>query len=110
MLLLWGGYPGPNLSPEHAQRHVQKWTAWVEQLDKSGRLKSGLPLERRGKLVSGPNKLVTDGPFLESDAVVGGYFIIAAADISEAVEISKGCPIFGDGGAVEVRPVIDTNM
>ncbi len=110
MLLLWGGYPGPNLSPEQAQRHVQKWTTWVEQLDKSGRLKAGLPLERRGKLVSGPNKLVTDGPFREPNEVVGGYFIIAAADMREAVEISKGCPIFGDGGAIEVRPVIDTNM
>ena len=73
MFLLWGGYPGPSLSPEQAQRHVQKWTTWVEQLDKSGRLKAGLPLERRGKLVSGPNKLVTDGPFLESNEVVGGY-------------------------------------
>jgi len=110
MFLLWGGYPDPSLSPEQMQRHMQKWTAWVEQLAESGRLRSGLPLERAGKLVSGPNKLVTDGPFPEAKEVVGGYFIISAHDINEAVEISKGCPIFADGGAVEVRPIMEMSM
>src|SRR5262249_13052030 len=42
--------------------------------------------------------------------VVGGYTLIEAEDLSEAVELSKGCPIFEVDGAVEVRPVMKLNM
>jgi hypothetical protein len=48
---------------------------------------------------------VTDGPFIEAKEMVGGYLIVNAKDINEAVEISKGCPIFLENGKVEVRPV-----
>jgi hypothetical protein len=37
--------------------------------------------------------------------VVGGYIIVQADDIGQAVELSKGCPILEVGGSVEVRPV-----
>jgi hypothetical protein len=53
---------------------------------------------------------VTDGPFAEAKDVVGGYTLIEATDLSEAVELSKDCPIFEVEGAVEVRPVMKLNM
>ncbi len=37
--------------------------------------------------------------------MVGGYLIVNAKDINEAVEIAKGCPIFEENGKLEVRPV-----
>src|SRR5262249_27491208 len=65
-----------------------------------------LPLERSGRLVKGRQKVVTDGPFAETKDVVGGFTLIEAGDLDQAVELSKGCPIFETDGAVEVRPVM----
>lgn len=45
---------------------------------------------------------VTDGPFAESKETLGGYYLIEAADLDEALEIAKEIPA---GVAVEVRPV-----
>ena len=42
--------------------------------------------------------------------VIGGYTLVMAKDIDEAVEASKGCPIFLANGAVEVRPILQMNM
>ena len=70
----------------------------------------GQPLERSGKLVKGSQKIVTDGPFAEAKDVVGGYTLIEACDLDQAVELSKGCPIFEAEGAVEVRPVMKMNL
>ena len=98
-------------SPEQMQQMMQKWMAWMKDLGANGHLKDrGQPLERAGKLVQGRQKTVTDGPFAEAKDVVGGYTLIEAEDLSEAVELSKGCPIFEVEGAVEVRPVLKLNM
>jgi hypothetical protein len=48
---------------------------------------------------------VKDGPYAEAKDVVGGYIIVEADNIDQAVELSKGCPILDVGGSVEVRPV-----
>jgi hypothetical protein len=93
------------------QQVVQKWTTWMKDLEAKGHLKDrGQPLERAGKVVHGKQKTVTDGPFAEAKDVVGGYTLIEATDLSEAVELSKDCPIFEFEGAVEVRPVMKLNM
>ena len=42
--------------------------------------------------------------------MVGGYVIVNAKDMNEAVEISKGCPIFNENGKVEVRPIQKMEM
>lgn len=46
---------------------------------------------------------VTDGPFAESKEVLGGYFVIEAADLDEALAIAKEVP--APFGGVEVRPI-----
>ena len=96
--------PGASLSPDEMQRSLQKWRDWMQGLAQSGTLKSGEPLEGGGKVVSGTRKLVTDGPFAEKE-VVSGYLIISAKNLEDAAEISKGCPIFAEGGSVEVRAI-----
>ena len=47
---------------------------------------------------------VTDGPFAETKEALGGYYVVDAADLDEALELAKLCPSYG--GAVEVRPVL----
>jgi hypothetical protein len=98
-------------SPERMQQVMQKWMTWFKELGQKGHIKDqGQPLERAGKLVKGKQKAVTDGPFAEAKDVVGGYTLIEAHDLDQAVELSKGCPIFEVEGAVEVRPVMKMNM
>lgn len=94
-------------SPAEGEKVMQKWVAWMEQLGKQGHLKDrGQPLDQTGKVVR-RDKTVTDGPYAESKDLVGGFTLVEAKDISQAAELSKGCPIFESGGFVEVRPVME---
>ena len=94
-------------SPEQGQKHMEKWVAWFKDLGEKGYLKElGHPLELTGMVVKGNQKIVTDGPYAETKDVVGGFSLIEANDLADAVEISKGCPILEVGGSVEVRPVM----
>ncbi len=109
LLLYRGG--APSASPDQMQKTMEKWIAWMKELGANGHLKDrGNPLERSGKVVKGHEKSVTDGPYAESKDVVGGYTLIEARDLDQAVELSKGCPIFEFGGSVEVRPVMKMSM
>jgi hypothetical protein len=106
MFIFHGSQP-TGASPEQMQAHMGKWMAWIDSLAKEGKYVSGEPLVPGGKIVSGSNgKSVTDGPFTEGKEVVGGFFIINAADMNEAVAISKHCPDFELGGSVQVRQVM----
>jgi len=67
--------------------------------------KCGHPLAPAAKLVVGKKKSVNDGPYVEAKDIIGGYIVVEAKDLDEAVEISKGCPILEVGGSVEVRPI-----
>jgi hypothetical protein len=64
-------------------------------------------LEGEGKVVSGKQRTVADGPFAESKEAIGGYFYLTVADENEAIEIAKQCPGLEHGAVVEVRPVSD---
>jgi len=103
------GWEAP-ASPAEMQQQVKKWSAWFKELSDSGRLTDrGHPLDRSGKIIKGKSKVVTDGPFAEAKDLVGGYSIVTARDMADAVELAKGCPNFELGGFVEVRPLLTVN-
>jgi hypothetical protein len=108
MFIFQGGQP-ERMSPEHMQAHMGKWMAWIEKLNKAGKYVSGEPLIPGGKLVTGKNT-VTDGPYTEGKEIVGGFFVINADDMNEAVSISKDFPDFDFGGTVQVRQVMKIEM
>jgi hypothetical protein len=98
-------------TPERAQQSMQRWMAWMRELETKGHLKDrGQPLERTGKVVRGQQKTVTDGPYTEAKDLVGGFTIVEARDIDQAVELSRGCPILDGEGSVEVRPVMKMDL
>ena len=106
-VFLYRGGERPVGSPEQMQRQMQKWMGWMKELTEKGHIKDpGHPLERTGKLVTGTQKTITDGPFAEAKDVVGGYTLVQARDLSHAVALTSGCPILDIGGFVEVRPVM----
>lgn len=109
MLIFHGGTSSIK-SPEEMQANMGKWMAWIEQLSKDGKYVSGEPLLPGGKLISGKKKTVTDGPYTEGKELVGGYFIINAADYNEAVELCEGYPDYEIGGSIQVRQVMKVEM
>ena len=99
------------LSPEDMQAHMQQWTQWMSKLNEQGKFAGAQPLINTGKVLSGPKKVVSDGPFMEGKEMVGGYLICKADTYDEAVDISKGCPILQfDDGTVEVREIQEMKM
>ena len=97
-------------TPEMMQKTMQKWMAWMQDLGAKGKLKDqGNPLEAGGKVVR-KKTAITDGPFAEAKDIVGGYTLVEAKDINEAVALAAGCPIFENGGFVEVRPIMTMSM
>ena len=107
MYLLRGGISEATLSPEEMQKMIQEYRAYVQRLRDSGHYIAAEPLEETGKMLSGERgRHVTDGPFAETKEAVGGYFLIRARDLDEAIELSRDCPIFAHGGELEVRPIL----
>ena len=91
-------------SPEAMQAQMQKWMTWIQRLRDQGKYIAGDPLQAGGKVLTS-RKTITDGPFAEGKEVVGGYFLIRAETLDEAAEMAKDCPIFENGGSVEVRSI-----
>jgi hypothetical protein len=79
--------------------------AWFRRLTEEGKAIAGNPLEREGKIVSGKNRVVSDGPFAESKEAIGGYFLLDVASFDDAIAIAQECPGLPYGVKVEVRPV-----
>jgi hypothetical protein len=107
LLLFRGSVWDRRLSPAQLQKVVSDWMAWFERLKAEGKCAGGHPLEEQGKVVSGRQRIVADGPFAESKEVIGGYFYLTVANENEAIEIAKQCPGLEYGSVVEVRPVAD---
>lgn len=96
-------------TPERAQRSMEAWLAWMRDLEAKGHLKNpGQPLDRAGKVVRGPKRAVTDGPYVEAKDLVAGFIVVEARDLAQAVELSMGCPMLAGAGSVEVRPVLSS--
>ena len=97
--------------PEHEWEALREETlAYVESLRASGRLIDTQPLQgaataatvrvRNGRMV------VTDGPFAETKEQIGGFFLIEAANLDEAVRVAGQWPS-ARLGTIEVRPLED---
>ena len=107
MLLFRGPAWDEGLSTEELQQALKKVMAWFGALKEAGKVKVGQPLGSQGRIISGKNNgMVADGPFAESKEAVGGYLLLQAEDLNEAVEIARSTPTLKYGITVEVRPVL----
>ena len=96
-------------TPERAQKSMEKWRHWMNDMTQKGQLKNiGQPLQRSGSVVRGRAKSVTDGPYIETKEALGGYSVIDADSADEAVDIAKTWPGVDRGWiTIEVRPVLE---
>jgi hypothetical protein len=110
MFIFHGGTtPEMQRSPEAMEANMAKWMAWIGKLSEAGQYVSGEPLLPGGKLVSG-HGMVADGPYTEGKEIVGGFFIVQAKDMDEAIALTAGYPDFGTGGSIQVRQVMKMDM
>ena len=86
---------------------MDKVMAWFEGLNERGRIKGAQPLGGQGRVISGTDgRFVVDGPFTETKEAVGGYLVLRADSLYEAVEIARSMPTLRYGISVEVRPIL----
>ncbi len=93
-----------SMSAEDMENEIAEHMQWIQQL--GNRYDSGEALLPDVKSVKGKEAIVTDGPFVESKEIVGGYYILLAESLEEATELSKGCPVLKNGGRIEVREIM----
>jgi len=108
MLLHQGDFDFSGHSPEDMQAVVAKYGKWAQELGQAGKLIGGEKLaDNAGKVLrpNGGDVSVTDGPFSETKEMIGGYFVIEAESLNEAVEISKSCPHIDYDGPIELREI-----
>ena len=85
-------------------------TQYAHRLAATGHYRACAPLYPTATATSvrvrGGQKLVTDGPFAETREQLGGFFLVDARDLDEAISIASQLPA-GRYGTVEVRPVVE---
>jgi hypothetical protein len=83
----------------------------VDALIKSGRFLAGAPLHPTSMATTVSAKkgqqFVTDGPFAETREQLGGYTIIEAADLDDAIKIAQGFLGTDSMSSIEVRPIVE---
>jgi hypothetical protein len=94
-------------TPEYGAWYAEI-SAWYEKWGATGRLDGGKALQPPSTAKTVRASGVTDGPFMETKEVVGGYSVIEADTIDEAVEVARTWPGVDRGWiTVELRPVMD---
>jgi hypothetical protein len=107
MLLFRGPHWDRGLSTDELQHAMDKVMAWFEGLNKRGKIKGAQPLGGQGRVVTGTDgRFVVDGPFTETKEAVGGYLVLQADSLNDAVEIAQSMPTLRYGISVEVRPIL----
>jgi hypothetical protein len=98
------------LSQNQMDSLVGACIAWAEELEKGGHhiLSAGLKSVRSAATVrlKNGNLSTTDGPFAETKEFLGGFTLIDARDLDEALEIAARFPALSIG-SMEVRPVLE---
>lgn len=94
-------------SPEQIQVWMKQTMDWIGGIAAQNKFSGGNGLPFDGAKVVHHNNVVTNGPFGEIKETIGGYVIVKADSVDEAVEFAKGCPVLqGDGNTVEVRKIV----
>jgi hypothetical protein len=109
LLLYADSKPWLEMPPEEQQKWFAKYAAWGNKAQQEGYLVGGQKLvDDAGKVIRGPKLLATDGPYSETKEVLGGFYIIEAANYDEAVRRCQGHPQLEFGGVIELRQIQPT--
>jgi hypothetical protein len=89
---------------------MEEYNAYTQMLRDTGHYVSGEALQPTSTAttirVRDGQTLTTDGPFAETKETLGGFYLIEAADLDEALRLGGACP-GAKYGSIEVRPIVD---
>jgi hypothetical protein len=105
MLLIYNA-EGQKLSPEEQGKLFQEYMAFTQGIVKDGKFKAGDPLEPTSTATT---VRVRNGKTLTTDEQLGGYYIVEAGNLDEAVSIAARIP-GARTGSIEVRPIMKMHM
>jgi hypothetical protein len=92
-------------SPEVFQEVMEAHNRFAQQVGElGGQLLGGNALQPTTTATTIRSDIVTDGPFVETKEALGGYYLVEAKDLDQALAIGKLCP--APFGGVEVRPIM----
>ena len=104
---------GKKMSPAQQGEIFQGYHTFTQDLTKSGKNKGGNALEQTTTAttvrVRNGKTAVTDGPFAETKEQLGGYYVVEAKDLDEAISIAAKIP-GAKHGSIEVRPIRKIEM
>jgi hypothetical protein len=111
LLLIYGPQGDRSeIAPEQMQAIMDEWTDYTADLVRRGVTEGGEALEPTSTAttvrVRDGQTLTTDGPFAETNEVLGGYYVINCDNLDQAIEIAAKCPGARDG-SIELRPITD---
>ena len=92
-------------SAEQMQAVMSQWQNWIGNIAAQGNYAGTNRLGSEGKTLK-PGNVSIDGPYAEVKEMVGGYLIVKAITLDDAIEMAKTCPNLLYGGSVEVRGVL----
>ncbi|HTE27673.1 YciI family protein [Flavitalea sp.] len=93
-------------SPEQIQEWMKQTMDWIGGIAARNKFSYGNGLPFDDSRVVWHNNVVTNGAFGDIKETIGGYIVVKADSIDEAVEFAKGSPVLqGEGNSVEVRKI-----
>jgi hypothetical protein len=105
-MLLFVGREWYNELPDTEVRKVADAAkAWFDNLVAQGKMKGANSLARSGTRVAANGKVISDGPYAETKEALGGYLILQAENLEEAIEIAKSFPSLKYGTTLEIRQI-----
>jgi hypothetical protein len=111
VFLIWTGGTAER-EPTDAERHASHAAhgAFAQQLAERGAMRYGAPLQGADTALvvslKGDERIVTDGPFIETKEQLGGFYVADCANLDEALNVARMIPLL-PGEAVEVRATAD---
>jgi hypothetical protein len=111
LLIYQGSTPLPNTPewdtlPKDEQKAIYADYAALNQDSRvTGGPPLGLPDDARTVRVDNGTTLTTDGPYVDAKGAVGGFLVLEAESIDDAIELAARIPAARHGGAIEIRPV-----
>ena len=95
-------------TPEQIQIWMKQTMDWIGTISARNKFVSANGLLFDDARVVWHDNVVTDGPFGKIKETLGGYIIVKAESVDEAVGFAKGCPVLqGERNSVEVRKLAD---
>jgi hypothetical protein len=115
MMLIYGDEAVDAARNEAQQAtNMDAWMKYTADFQATGKMLGGEALHPTASATTvrarpGGGTLTTDGPFVETKEALGGYYMIDAANLEEAIAWAGKMPIIASGGCVEIRQIVEFN-